>query len=158
VIAVTAFVVGVIFAVGLVLGGMTQPLKVIAFLDVSGGAWDPSLALVMGGALTVYVAGFRWVKRRARPVFEQTFFLPERSDMPPRLFVGGGLFGAGWALSGFCPGPALVSVGAGMAEAWYFFPAMLAGMGLFQLYERRLGDASQGIEAGQEAPVAGGQE
>jgi len=129
-----AFVSGLIFAVGLVLGGMTQPAKVIGFLDFTGGAWDPSLALVMGGALAVYGLGFRLVTRRSSPILEASFQIPERSDLPARLFVGAVFFGVGWAISGFCPGPALVSLGSGMSQALVFVPAMMAGMILFSMW------------------------
>jgi hypothetical protein len=129
-----AFISGLIFAIGLVLGGMTQPAKVIGFLDFSGGAWDPSLALVMAGALTIYGLGFRLVTRRSSPLLEADFQIPERSDLPARLFVGAVFFGVGWAVSGFCPGPALVSVGSGMSEALVFVPAMMAGMILFSMW------------------------
>ena len=129
-----AFVSGLIFAVGLVLGGMTQPAKVIGFLDFTGGAWDPSLALVMAGALAVYGLGFRLVTRRSSPILEASFQIPERSDLPARLFVGAVFFGVGWAISGFCPGPALVSLGSGMSQALVFVPAMMAGMLLFSMW------------------------
>jgi hypothetical protein len=135
VIRLASFVVGLIFAAGLVLGGMTQPLKVIAFLDFTSGAWDPSLALVMGGALVVYFMGFRFATSRPRPVLAESFSVPTDRSMPPRLFVGAAIFGIGWALSGFCPGPAIVSVGAGMREAFYFLPAMVAGMLLFRAWD-----------------------
>ena len=130
-----SFLAGLLFALGLVLGGMTQPLKVIGFLDVSGGAWDPSLAFVMGGALLVYGVTFRFTTKREKPVFAQRFQIPTRSDLPPRLFVGAGLFGVGWALSGFCPGPASVAAGSGMTEALLFLPGMLGGMVLFQVWD-----------------------
>ena len=134
-IRLASFVAGLIFAAGLVLGGMTQPLKVIAFLDFTSGAWDPSLALVMGGALLVYCLGFRLATSRPRPVLAESFFVPAANNMPPRLFVGAAIFGIGWAIAGFCPGPAIVSVGAGMREALYFLPAMVLGMLLFRGWE-----------------------
>ena len=131
----TAFVAGLIFAVGLVLGGMTQPAKVIGFLDVSG-AWDPSLALVMGGALVVYGVAFRLITRRDRPVLSPQFLVPTRRDLSPRLYAGAALFGIGWALAGFCPGPAIVSVGAGVTEALLFLPGMVGGMLLLRAWDR----------------------
>ena len=130
-----SFLAGLLFALGLVLGGMTQPLKVIGFLDVSGGAWDPSLAFVMGGALLVYGVTFRVTTKREKPVFAQSFQIPTRRDLPPRLFVGAGLFGVGWALVGFCPGPAIVGAGSGMTEALLFLPGMLGGMVLFRAWD-----------------------
>ncbi len=132
----TAFVAGLIFAVGLVVGGMTQPAKVIGFLDVSGGAWDPSLALVMGGALVVYGVAFRLITRRPQPVLAPQFLVPTRRDLSPRLFAGAALFGIGWALAGFCPGPAIVSVGAGVTEALLFLPGMVGGMLLLRVWDR----------------------
>jgi len=134
---VTSFLAGLLFAAGLVLGGMTQPLKVIGFLDFTGGAWDPSLAFVMGGALTVYAVAFRLVTRRDKPVLAERFQIPTRRDLPPRLFVGASLFGIGWALAGFCPGPAVVAVGSGMTEALLFLPGMAGGMLLFKVWDQR---------------------
>ena len=128
-----SFVAGLLFAAGLVLGGMTRPGKVIGFLDVTG-AWDPSLAFVMGGALVVYAIAFR--VRRERPLLAPEFDIPTRADLTPRLFVGAGLFGIGWGLVGFCPGPAVVAVGAGMSEAVLFVPSMIAGMVLFRVWDR----------------------
>lgn len=142
-IHLASFVAGLIFAAGLVLGGMTQPLKVIAFLDFTSGAWDPSLALVMGGALAVYFLGFRFATSRSRPVLAESFSVPTDRSMPPRLFIGAAIFGIGWALSGFCPGPAIVSVGAGMREAFYFLPAMVLGMLLFRGWEGMGSSSSQ---------------
>ena len=158
------FVAGLLFAAGLALGGMTQPLKVISFLDFTGGSWDPSLALVMAGALAVYFVGFRVVVAQDRPVFADAFCVPTRRDMPPRLFLGATLFGIGWALAGFCPGPALVSFGAGMAEAFYFVPAMLVGMAIFGVWENQCSANQQGHDqqaagqqaAGQQAPLEEG--
>ena len=139
-----SFLAGLVFAAGLVLGGMTQPLKVIAFLDFTGGAWDPSLAFVMAGALAVYGSAFRWITRRAEPVLAPSFQVPTRRDLPPRLFVGASLFGVGWAMAGFCPGPAVVAVGSGMTEALLFAPGLLAGMVLFNLFEARRSPAPTG--------------
>ncbi len=135
---VYAFVAGVVFAVGLVLGGMTQPSKVIGFLDVSGGAWDPSLAFVMGGALAVYGVAFRLITgRRDKPLAASVFALPTRTELTPRLFAGAALFGVGWAMVGFCPGPAIVATGSGMTEALLFLPGMAAGMLLLRGWEAR---------------------
>jgi uncharacterized membrane protein YedE/YeeE len=134
----TSFLAGLLFAVGLVVGGMTQPAKVINFLDVTG-AWDPSLAFVMGGALVVYGVAFRLVVRRAGPVFEESFAIPTRVDLSPRLFVGASLFGVGWAIAGFCPGPAVVALGSGMPEAIWFFPGLVGGMLAFRFFDRMRG-------------------
>ena len=122
-----AFACGLLFAIGLIAGGMTQPSKVVAFLDVAG-AWDPSLALVMGGALATHALLRRFVLRRSRPMFAATFSLPSQVDIDARLLVGAAMFGAGWGLGGFCPGPAIVALGGGMQATLVFVPAMLAGM------------------------------
>ena len=118
---------GGLFGLGLLVSGMTQASKVFGFLDLSG-RWDPSLALVMGGALAVYGVGYRLVRRRKGPLLASSFQVPSRSDMDAPLLLGAALFGVGWAVSGFCPGPALVVAGGGGSEALWFVPAMLAGM------------------------------
>jgi uncharacterized membrane protein YedE/YeeE len=130
----SAFVTGLCFGVGLILGGMTLPSKVVGFLDVTGD-WDPSLAFVMGGALVVHLALYRWILRRPAPLLDVRFHLPTRRDLDPRLFAGAAIFGAGWGLAGYCPGPALVSVAAG-SRPLTFVAAMIAGMLLFKLQER----------------------
>lgn len=134
---VAAFVVGFVFALGLAISGMTLPTKVIGFLDF-GGAWDPTLAFVMGGAVTVYAIGFRWVTRREKPTFVNSFSIPSRTDITPRLIGGSVLFGLGWGLGGFCPGPALTSIPTGLAHVGVFVIAMLAGMYLFGVLERAI--------------------
>lgn len=118
---------GLVFGIGLILGGMTDPLKVKAFLDV-GGAWDPSLALVMGGAIAVGVVAFALARRRSRSWSGTPMEVPNHRTIDTRLVVGGVLFGAGWGVGGFCPGPALVALGSGMGEAGIFVAAMLVGM------------------------------
>jgi uncharacterized protein len=120
---------GLVFGVGLIAGGMTEPSKVKGFLDVFGG-WDPSLALVMGGAIAVGVFAFAAAKRRTVSWTGEHMELPTRTAIDRRLIVGGILFGAGWGIAGFCPGPALVAMGAGDSAAWIFVIAMLAGMWL----------------------------
>ena len=123
---VMAFFLGGLFGLGLVIGGMTQPSKVIGFLDVFGN-WDPSLAFVMGGGVAVYFVVFRWASRRNAPVLAPTFALPPRAAIDGRLVLGSAVFGIGWGLAGFCPGPALVSVGSLGAPALVFTAAMFAG-------------------------------
>ena len=118
---------GLVFGIGLILGGMTDPLKVKAFLDVAG-AWDPSLALVMGGAIVVGIGAFALARGRERAWTRAHMELPTNRTIDTRLIVGGLLFGAGWGIGGFCPGPALVALGSGMAEAGLFIAAMLVGM------------------------------
>jgi uncharacterized membrane protein YedE/YeeE len=130
---------GSLFAVGLVLGGMTQPAKVLAFLDIGGlahgmsstaqaGLWDPSLAFVMGGALMVTLVAFYVTPRRAKPLAADQFQLPTRNDIDRNLLVGGAMFGIGWGLAGYCPGPALASVLTGGMDALFFASAMVVGM------------------------------
>ncbi len=133
-----AFGVGLLFAVGLALSGMTMPSKVIGFFDFSRGleSWDPSLAFVMGGGMAVYVPVFRWVKGRQAPLFGAKFRLPTRSDVDLRLLGGSALFGIGWGLGGFCPGPALTSVGAFSSKAMIMAASMLVGMALFQQVDK----------------------
>jgi len=134
---IAAFVVGLLFAGGLVLGGMTQPAKVIAFLDVAGGAWDPSLAFVMGGAILVHAPVYAFVvRRRSQPVLQARFHVPQRRDITVPLLAGSGLFGIGWGLGGYCPGPALVSVPTLGLEALTFVGAMTVGMLLHHLIGR----------------------
>lgn len=118
---------GMLFGVGLSVSGMIDPAKVVAFLDVAG-RWDPSLAFVMLGALSVTAIGYRLVFRRARPLFDAAFALPLRRDIDPPLLVGATLFGIGWGLGGYCPGPALAALGFGQKPTLVFVMAMVAGM------------------------------
>jgi len=118
---------GLIFGLGLIAGGMTDPVKVKAFLDLFGG-WDPSLALVMGGAIAVGVFAFALAKRRTRSWTGELMEIPSSTVIDWRLIVGGVLFGIGWGIGGFCPGPALVALASGMGSAWIFVAAMVAGM------------------------------
>ncbi len=120
---------GLVFGLGLILGGMTDPGKVKGFLDVAG-AWDPSLALVMGGAIAVGVFAFAAARRRSRSWSGDRMDIPTSRVIDARLIAGGVLFGAGWGLGGFCPGPALVAMSAGLGSAAVFVIAMLAGMAL----------------------------
>jgi uncharacterized membrane protein YedE/YeeE len=127
---------GVVFGVGLALGGMTNPAKVLAFLDVAG-AWDPTLAFVMGGALGVSALGFALARRRERPWLSAGFSLPSRKDVDVPLVTGAALFGVGWGLIGLCPGPALASLARGSAEVWIFVVAMAAGAFAQRAFARR---------------------
>lgn len=132
---IAAFVSGAIFAVGLAIAGMTQPAKVVGFLDVAGD-WDPSLAFVMLGAIAMYASFRRWVMTLDRPVWSQAFSLPTKKDLDGRLVLGAALFGVGWGLGGFCPGPALASLGTATPEVLIFVGAMLVGMFAFNRFER----------------------
>jgi uncharacterized protein len=118
---------GLIFGLGLIAGGMTDPAKVKAFLDLAG-AWDPSLAFVMGGAIAVGVFAFAAARRRSRSLSGDAMEIPTSTVIDARLLIGGVLFGAGWGVGGFCPGPAIVAAGSGLSQAWIFVVAMLAGM------------------------------
>jgi uncharacterized membrane protein YedE/YeeE len=137
--AAVAALAGVLFALGLVLGGMTQPSKVVGFLDVTGtatGHWDPSLAFVMGGALLVHLPVVRWLRRRTRPLLSERFRWPTRGDVDVRLLAGSALFGVGWGLAGICPGPAVVALGALSTPFLWFMASMATGMLLFRGVER----------------------
>ena len=129
-----AFISGLIFAVGLAISGMTQPGKVTAFLDLFGN-WDPSLAFVMLGAIAVYAVLYRLIRRRATPFFAPIFSVPTRNDLDARLIGGAALFGIGWGLGGFCPGPAVTSLASGHLSVFIFVASMLAGMFLFKLVD-----------------------
>ncbi len=133
--AAAAFVAGVVFAVGLALGGMMDPAKVAGFLDVAG-RWDFSLALVMGGALGTHAVLRRLILRRGAPVLAASFSNLPAAKIDARLLGGAGLFGIGWGLSGYCPGPALSSAGVGGGTVLVFCGAMLLGMGGFTALER----------------------
>jgi len=137
----TEFLIGLLFGVGLLLSGMTDPAKVIAFLDLFG-AWDPSLALVMGGAIAVGFLGFAVAQKRTTAVLGGALQLPTRRDIDRRLVIGALVFGTGWGLAGFCPGPALVSAGAGQVQAVVFVVAMLAGMAVHEFGARRPSSAA----------------
>ncbi len=121
------FLSGLVFGIGLILAGMADPMKVKGFLDLAG-AWDPSLALVMGGAIALGVGVFRLARRRSRSWSGTPMEIPANTTIDGRLIVGGLLFGAGWGIAGFCPGPALVALGSGMGAAGIFVLAMLVGM------------------------------
>jgi hypothetical protein len=129
-----AFVSGLLFAIGLGISGMTQPAKVTAFLDFAGN-WDPSLACVMIGAIMVHAVLYRLIRRRPVPLFASTFSVPTRTDIDPRLIGGAALFGIGWGLGGFCPGPAVTSLASGQVSVAIFVAAMVVGMYLYKLIE-----------------------
>ena len=133
---VLEFVVGLIFGLGLIISGMTDPGKVLGFLDLAG-PWDPSLAFVMGGAILVGLLAFTVAKKRTTSFFGTAMQLPTARDIDRRLVLGSMVFGMGWGIAGFCPGPAIVSMGAGEPKAFLFVLAMLAGMALFELLESR---------------------
>ncbi len=133
-----AFVSGCVFALGLGISGMTQPSKVVGFLDFFGH-WDPSLALVMIGAIAVYFVAWRLIVRRPAPLFTPRFVLPGRTAIDRPLLAGAAIFGAGWGLGGFCPGPAIVSLASGSGTVILFVLAMVTGMYLHSLIAHPIG-------------------
>ena len=132
---ISEFLVGLLFGLGLILSGMTDPSKVLGFLDIFG-LWDPSLAFVMGGAIAVGFFAFAWAKKRTVNFLGGALHLPTNSQIDKPLVVGAVLFGAGWGLAGFCPGPALVTLASGQIKAAVFVVFMLAGMQLFEMLGR----------------------
>jgi uncharacterized membrane protein YedE/YeeE len=124
------YLIGVLFGLGLIISGMTNPAKILAFLDIAG-AWDPSLIFVMGGAVLVSLIAFYLAKNRTQSFLGGAMQIPTRRDIDRPLIIGSAMFGVGWGLAGFCPGPALVSLGSGELKALVFVVAMLGGMLLF---------------------------
>ncbi|MCC4104707.1 YeeE/YedE family protein [Serratia ureilytica] len=127
---------GVIFGLGLIVAGMANPAKVLAFLDITG-QWDPSLALVMAGAIAVAAPAFVWARRRERSLLGETLQIPAAGRLDRRLLAGSALFGIGWGVAGICPGPAWVLAGVEISRVWPFLLAMLAGMALYDVIMRR---------------------
>jgi uncharacterized membrane protein YedE/YeeE len=130
-----AFVAGLIFGLGLIIAGMANPAKIVGFLDLAG-KWDPSLAFVMAGAIAVAIVAFAVARRRTASLLGMPMQLPTNTVIDARLIGGSLVFGVGWGLAGFCPGPALVALGAGYGKAAVFVAAMLLGMACFELIER----------------------
>ena len=125
------FLIGLLFGGGLVVAGMADPAKVLNFLDVAAipsGGWDPSLAFVMVGGVVVTFIGYSLVLKRPHPLFDTTFHMPTLKDIDARVVAGPAIFGIGWGLAGFCPGPALTALGTGSTQALLFVAAMLSGM------------------------------
>ena len=133
---VTALLAGLVFGIGLLVSGMANPAKVLGFLDLAK-QWDPSLAFVMGGAVAVGFVAFLFASKRTVSLIGLEMKLPSAGRIDRRLLVGSAIFGIGWGIAGFCPGPALVALGMGEAKAVAFIVAMLLGMGLFELMKRR---------------------
>lgn len=129
------FVIGLLFGWGLLISGMTDPGKVIGFLDLAG-AWDPSLAFVMGGGVLVGLFGFTVAKKRTTSILGSAMHMPTSRDIDRRLVLGSLVFGAGWGLAGFCPGPGIVAMGAGESKAALFVVAMIGGMLVFEALDR----------------------
>jgi uncharacterized membrane protein YedE/YeeE len=129
---VSAFASGLLFGFGLIVSQMVNPAKVLGFLDIFGN-WDPSLALVMGGAVVVSALGYLVAKRRGVPMLAPRLEIPTRRDLDPRLIGGAALFGIGWGLAGLCPGPALVGLTFGPWPVFVFVAAMIVGMAIFRI-------------------------
>ncbi len=130
-----SFASGLVFGMGLLVSGMSNPEKVLGFLDIAG-LWDPSLAFVMGGAIIVGLFAFAFARRRTLSFLGHHMKLPASDRVDKRLVIGSLLFGAGWGLAGFCPGPGLVALGAGEAKGAVFVVSMIAGMAVFELLEK----------------------
>lgn len=130
-VIVSAFAVGLVFGVGLIVSQMINPAKVLAFLDIFGD-WDPSLAVVMGAAVAVSALGYLIAKRRGTPVLAPRLEIPTQPGLEPRLLAGAAVFGIGWGLAGLCPGPALTILSLGLWQAFVFVAAMLSGMVAFR--------------------------
>jgi uncharacterized membrane protein YedE/YeeE len=124
---ISQYLIGVLFGFGLLISGMTNPQKILNFLDLAG-SWDPSLLFVMGGAVLIGLTGFYLLTQRSQAFFGGALRVPTRRDISKPLVIGSIIFGAGWGIAGFCPGPAIVSIGSGQAKAAVFVIAMLAGM------------------------------
>lgn len=129
--SVSALICGFIFGIGLLISGLAAPQKVLGFLDVAG-LWDPSLAFVMLGAIAIGIFAFKYAKRCPKALCGETINLPTSKNIDKKLIIGSLLFGVGWGLVGFCPGPAIVAVGAGKVKALYFTAAMLSGMIIYE--------------------------
>ncbi|MDN6887954.1 YeeE/YedE family protein [Variovorax sp. CAN2819] len=135
-IALASLLAGLVFGLGLIVSGMANPAKVLGFLDLAGN-WDPSLAFVMAGAIAVGSVAFLAARRRSTSLLGSPMRLPSAREIDRRLVLGSILFGVGWGIAGFCPGPGLVALGMGETKGLVFVLAMLAGMGIFELAERR---------------------
>lgn len=127
---ISALIAGLLFGIGMIVAGMTEPQKVIAFLDLAGN-WDPSLALVMAAAIAVGLISFTIARKRSHALNGEPMQLPTNSNIDKRLIIGSSLFGIGWGLAGYCPGPAIVSLSSGYHQTFIFVAAMLAGIFLF---------------------------
>ena len=132
----TSFVVGVLFALGLGISGMTQPQNILGFLDLFGD-WDPSLIFVMAGAVSVHGLAYYLIKRRSSPLFATEFHWPKESQITKKLIIGSALFGMGWGLSGFCPGPGLTSLASGQSQSLLFVVSLAFGMFLHKKFQDR---------------------
>lgn len=135
--AVSAFVVGFIFAIGLGLSGMTQPQKVVGFLDIFGN-WDPSLIFVMAGAIAVHFITYKLIRKRTTPLLSPDWHVPNKKEITPALIVGALLFGIGWGIAGYCPGPAVTSLGTLEVKPMIFVISMIVGMYTFKFVDTKI--------------------
>lgn len=142
---IVALLSGIVFGLGLTVSHMTNPDKVLAFLDV-GGAWDPSLILVMGGAVAVTFVAFRFVLKRPQPIFEKRFYIPTREAIDRKLLGGSAIFGVGWGLVGFCPGPAITSLAFGHTESFIFVGSMIAGSALAHYWPKQVEEEAEVLQ------------
>lgn len=147
----SALITGLVFGFGLLLSGMANPAKVLGFLDIAG-AWDPSLVLVMAAAVSVGLVAFSLAGRRTQSLLGEEMRLPPSGRIDRRLLAGAAVFGVGWGLAGFCPGPALVGLGMGLAPVAVFVAAMLGGMAGFEILERRRERKDSAMSAGAQVP------
>jgi uncharacterized membrane protein YedE/YeeE len=134
--AASGLLTGVVFGVGLAVAQMTDPTKVLGFLDIAG-AWDASLLFVLGGAVLLSAVVFRWVLKKPTPVLDASFHLPTSTAIDARLLTGAAIFGVGWGIAGYCPGPAITSLGLGNPEALWLIPSLLAGLALQRWIDER---------------------
>ncbi len=135
--AIAALVVGFVFAIGLGISGMTQPQKVVGFLDLFG-SWDPSLIFVMVGAISLHLITYRLIRKRHHPLLSEKWHVPTKNEITPSLIAGAFIFGVGWALGGFCPGPAVTSLASFTWEPLVFILSMVVGMYAFKLVDRKV--------------------
>ncbi len=133
---ITAGVVGFLFSLGLGISGMTDPRKIIGFLDVFG-AWNPALMFVMVGAIAVHIVAYPLVRKKAHPLFDKQWHVPSRNDITPSLLIGAVIFGMGWGLAGYCPGPAIVSLAKFQSQSLLFVGSMVGGMFLFKILDQK---------------------
>ena len=148
-----SFVSGVLFALGLAIGGMLEPARVVGFLDFLG-TWDPTLAFVMAGGLGVNTVAYYFTKQRKAPALVDSFHLPDKKEITARLIGGSVLFGAGWALAGYCPGPAVTTLASGTFSAFAFVAAMAAGMYVWAAIETRMTPKQQSDEQDTQAAAS----
>lgn len=132
----TSLIAGILFSIGLGLSGMMNPQKVQGFLDLTG-VWDPALMFVMIGAIAVYAIAFRFVSKRAKPLWEGSFSLPTKKDLEPKLIIGSAIFGVGWAIAGICPGPAIANLATGLPAAFVFVVVMVLSIGAVKWWEKK---------------------